>query len=212
MRLLSQFVLSLILTFPLAGLTNAAEPTEQQAAKEAPKAKPARPLVVMQTNLGDMVIELFPDKAPKSVENFLAYVDDGFYNGVIFHRVIAGFMVQGGGFDTQYQRKATRAPIVNESDNRLPNKRGTLSMARTNAPNSATTQFFINLNDNPSLDWKPNRPGYAVYGRVIKGIEVIDKMAALPQGNHSGVFVNAPNDQVVITKAFRQKSGAIKTK
>ena len=113
------------------------------------------PQVIFQTTLGDLKIALFPEQAPVTVENFLHYVDSGFYNGVIFHRVVPGFVVQGGGFDQEYQRKITQAPIANESNNGLQNLRGTLSMARTGDPNSATSQFFINLKDNPPLDNRP---------------------------------------------------------
>lgn len=157
-------------------------------------------LVQFSTTLGDIKIELYPEQAPLTVDNFLHYVNTGFYQDVIFHRVVPGFVVQTGGFDTNYQRKATVDPIKNESDNGLKNLRGTLSMARTNAPDSATSQFFISLRDNPSLDWS-GRPGYAVFGAVIEGMDVVDKMAEQPQGEHRGVFNNAPNEPIVIKKA-----------
>ena len=118
----------------------------------------------------------------------------------IFHRVIPGFVVQGGGFDKQYQRLTTNPAIINESTSALKNKRGTLALARLPDPNSATSQFFINLQDNPSLDWRPNQPGYTVFGRVVSGMEVVDRLAQLPQGEHSGVFMNAPNAPVTIVK------------
>lgn len=168
-------------------------PSEQVA--EAPR-------VMLETSLGPVVIELFPNEAPISVENFLQYVDSGFYDGVIFHRVIPNFVVQVGGFDTEYQRKPTRAAIKNESDNGLKNLRGTLSMARTMSPNSATSQFFISLRDNPHLD-SQGGPGYAVFGKVVEGMDVVDQLPELPQGNHSGVFMNAPNDPVEVKKAYR---------
>lgn len=161
------------------------------------------PQVILQTNMGDLRIELFPDKAPITVQNFLHYVDSGFYNGVIFHRIVPGFVVQGGGFDQEYQRKATQAPIANESDNRLKNLRGTLSMARTFDPNSATSQFFINLKDNLQLDYRPGQPGYAVFGKLLDGLAVIDAMAEQPRGAHSGVFAEAPNKPIVIERAYR---------
>lgn len=173
---------------------------ESQIQTEAPR-------VVLETSLGPVVVELFPEQAPVSVENFLQYVDSGFYEGVIFHRVIPNFVVQVGGFDTNYQRKPTRSPIENESDNGLKNLRGTLSMARTMSPNSATSQFFISLRDNPHLDGQGG-PGYAVFGKVVDGMDVVDQLPELPQGNHSGVFMNAPNEPVEIKKAYRLKDGS----
>lgn len=156
------------------------------------------PKILMSTSMGDMIIELDRKKAPISVKNFVKYINKGAYDGKIFHRVIPGFMVQGGGFDVNFERGFTSAPIVNESNNGLKNLRGTISMARTMDPDSATNQFFINLNDNPNLDPAHGRPGYAVFGKVVTGIEVIDKIAAAPQGKHGGRFVNAPNAPVVI--------------
>lgn len=180
----------------------------QEAKPAAQVPQPAHPEVRFATNLGEVVIELWPDAAPATVENFLQYVRSGFYDGVIFHRVVPGFVVQAGGYDAKMARKETRDPIVNESKMSVKNARGTLSMARTSAPNSATSQFFINLQDNPSLNAKPNQPGYAVFGQVVKGMEVVDKMAELPQGAHSGVFSNAPNEPVVIEKASVVQSPA----
>lgn len=164
------------------------------------KAPVPKPQVSIETSIGLILIELYDQQAPVSAANFLAYVRSGFYNGTIFHRVIPGFVVQGGGFDKQYQRLATNPAIINESTSALKNKRGTLALARLPDPNSATSQFFINLQDNPSLDWHPNQPGYTVFGRVVSGMEVVDKLAQLPQGEHSGVFVNAPNAPVAIIK------------
>ncbi len=143
----------------------------------------ANPSVEMKTTMGTIVIELYPDKAPKSVENFLQYVKDGHYNGTMFHRVVPGFVVQGGGFDSSGRQKPTRAPIKNEAANGLKNLRGTLSMARTMNPDSATSQFFINLNDNVALDFRDPSPGsigYAVFGKVVQGMDVVDAMAKLP--------------------------------
>lgn len=139
-------------------------------------------MVTMQTNHGDITIELFPDEAPISVENFLGYVDQGFYDGTIFHRVIAGFMIQCGGFTAEMQQKTTGPPITNEADNGLKNERGTLAMARTSDPNSATSQFFINLEDNAFLDHGVRDFGYAVFGRVAKGMGVVDEIAAVDTG------------------------------
>lgn len=178
-----------------------AEPTADATQTEEPTAAPQETILVQfSTTLGDIKVELYPEQAPQTVDNFLHYVNSGFYEDVIFHRVVPGFVVQTGGFDTKYQRKATVDPIENESNNGLKNLRGTLSMARTNAPNSATSQFFISLRDNPSLDWS-GRPGYAVFGAVIEGMDVVDKMAEKPQGEHKGVFNNAPNEAIVIKKA-----------
>jgi peptidyl-prolyl cis-trans isomerase A (cyclophilin A) len=164
--------------------------------------------VVFTTNLGDIKIELFDQEASISVKNFLQYVDNGFYQNVIFHRVIPGFVIQGGGFDIKYQRKEPLAPILNESTFSLKNLRGTLSMARTADPNSATSQFFINLQNNPSLDFQVGQPGYAVFGRVIDGMTVVDAIAAQPQGKHTDVFENAPNEPVIILNAKRYEGAS----
>lgn len=146
------------------------------------------PLLVMETSLGSVKLELFRDKAPLSVANFLAYVSAGFYDGTIFHRVIRGFMIQGGGLDTEFREKPTRAPIRNEADNGLENRRGTLAMARTADPDSATSQFFINLVDNPMLNRPhPDGHGYAVFGRVVEGMEVVDRIAAVGTGPAGGM-------------------------
>lgn len=201
-----QFIFPLMAFFSSFAVATDTTPTAPTAIEEKAVKAPENPKVLMSTNLGDMVIELDPVNAPTTVANFLSYVKSGFYEGVIFHRIIPGFMVQGGGFNAQYQAKATMAPIVNESQNGLRNVRGTISMARLPSPDSASSQFFINLNDNPSLDWKPGNPGYAVFGKLVKGIEVIDKMAEIPQGNFTGVFVNAPNEPVIINKVTLQKT------
>ncbi len=181
----------------------AAEPAPAQAA-----AAQTNPQVTFKTNLGEVRIELFPQAAPVTVQNFLQYVDSGFYQGVIFHRVVPGFVVQAGGYDATFQRRAPRAPIVNESANGLKNLRGTLSMARSSPPDSGTSQFFINLKDNPPLDWSFGQPGYAVFGRVVEGMAVVDAMAEQPQGNHSGEFSNAPNTPVVIESVYRSGAAA----
>lgn len=159
--------------------------------------------VTVETNLGDIVIELFPRLAPTSVENFLQYVDRGFYEDTVFHRVIAGFMAQGGGFDKQFRRKPTSRPIRNESDNGLSNVRGSVAMARSNKPHSATSQFYINLADNKDLNRKAGRAGYAVFGQVVSGMDVVDSMAVLKQGKYAPRFRNAPNERVWIVKAYR---------
>ncbi len=163
-------------------------------AAEAPK-------VIFQTTAGKIVIELNPAKAPKSVENFIQYAKDGFYNNTIFHRVISGFMVQGGGFTETFSQKPVRAPIKNEADNGLSNARGSIAMARTNNPNSATAQFFINLVDNNFLNHTAPTPrgwGYAVFGQVIEGMDVVDKIATVRTGRKNG-HSNVPLNNIVIT-------------
>ena len=137
----------------------------------------AAPRVALETNHGTIVLELNPEKAPITVANFLQYVESGWYDGTVFHRVMDGFMIQGGGFDTKMQKKITRPEIENESKNGLSNKRGTISMARTGDPHSATAQFFINLLDNKSLDAEGDSWGYAVFGKVVEGIEVLDSIS-----------------------------------
>ncbi len=159
--------------------------------------------VIFTTNLGAFVVELYPDKAPISVKNFLDYVDSGFFDNTIFHRVIPGFMIQGGGFGPDLKRKKTRSPIKNEADNGLKNKRGTLSMARTNEIHSAMSQFFISVKNNDFLDHGTQDFGYAVFARVIAGMEVVDKIAAVPTGN-SGYMKNIPKPPVVIQSARRE--------
>lgn len=142
------------------------------------------PQVEFKTDSGVITIELYPDKAPITVENFLRYCNDGFYTGTIFHRIVPGFVVQGGGLTFDYVKKTTREPIANESDNGLRNRRGTLSMARFSAPDSATSQFFINLVANTNLDPQNDQAGYAVFGKVIKGMEVVDNMTREPRGQY----------------------------
>ena len=166
----------------------------------------ANPKVNLQTNKGLIVIELYPDQAPQSVANFLAYVDAGFYDGTIFHRVIPDFMIQGGGFTADLEKKVTRAPIPNEADNGLKNERGTLAMARTNDPNSATAQFFINHKDNAFLDHSGKNPrgwGYAVFGRVTDGMSVVDAIATTPTGAKGMFPKDVPLETIVIEKASR---------
>ncbi len=159
--------------------------------------------IKLTTSLGAIVIQLNGEKAPLSAANFLTYVKEGFYNGTIFHRVIPGFMAQGGGFDTQFAQKSTKAEIQNEADNGLKNKRGTLAMARTNAPHSATAQFFINYKDNTFLDHTGKNAqgwGYAVFGEVVEGMDVVDAMANVPTGNR-GHHGDVPKTDIVIEKA-----------
>lgn len=159
--------------------------------------------VKLTTTLGIIVIQLDTEKAPVSSKNFIQYVKDGFYDGTVFHRVIPGFMAQGGGFTTDFEQKKTRDPIKNEADNGLKNNRGSIAMARTSDPNSATAQFFINLKDNTFLDHTSPTPsgwGYAVFGQVIEGMDVVDEMAKQPTGNH-GPHQDVPKTNIVITKA-----------
>ena len=160
-----------------------------------------KPKVEMKTSMGDIVLELYPDKAPKSVENFLEYVKSGHYDGTIFHRVINGFMIQGGGFDSGMKQKPTGAPIENEAKNGLKNEPYTVAMARTNAPHSATAQFFINVNNNSSLDYPGHDGwGYAVFGKVVQGQDVVNRIKAVATGN-AGMHQNVPLKPVVIESA-----------
>jgi cyclophilin family peptidyl-prolyl cis-trans isomerase len=158
----------------------------------------AAPTVELETNLGTIVVELNATAAPKSTANFLQYAKSGFYKGTIFHRVIPGFMIQGGGFDARLSQKPTQAPIENEAKNGLKNLRGTLAMARTGDPHSATAQFFINHKDNGNLDYPSfDGWGYAVFGKVIQGLDVVDKIAQVPTTN-AGPHQNVPQTPVVI--------------
>ena len=163
------------------------------------------PVVVMETSLGNIKIELFQKEAPISVKNFLDYTNSGFYNGTIFHRVINGFMIQGGGFTPDMNQKKTNAPIKNEATNGLKNDRGTIAMARTMDPNSATAQFFINVMNNNGLNRpNPDGYGYAVFGKVIEGMEVVDKIKAVKTGVSRG-FRDVPETQVLIKSVKVQK-------
>ena len=183
-RILPLLSLLLTLTFALPG-----------------EAAGGNPQVKVETSLGSFVLELYPDKAPKTVANFLDYVNSGFYNGTIFHRVIDGFMIQGGGFTEDYTRKQTNPAIMNEADNGLKNTRGTIAMARTGDPNSATAQFFINVSNNDFLDHTAKTPrgwGYAVFGKVIKGMDTIDKIRKVETGPGGPFPKDAPRQPVVI--------------
>lgn len=161
-------------------------------------------MITVKTNFGDINIELFEKESPITAANFLEYVRSGFYNNTIFHRVIPGFMIQGGGFDTDFIQKPTNEPIKNEAANQLSNKRGTLAMARTQVVDSATCQFFINLVDNDFLDFKapvPQYYGYCVFGKVVSGMEVVDKIAEVETGSR-GMHRDVPVENVVILEAF----------
>ena len=159
-------------------------------------------MIRFETTLGDFTIELFEKEAPESVANFTRYIDEGFFDGTIFHRIVPGFVIQGGGFTEDMTQKKTKAPIKNEADNGLKNKRGTLSMARTNDINSATSQFFVNLKDNDFLDNSRGNFGYAVFGRVTEGMDVIDKIAAVETGRRKG-HDDVPLEAVTVKSARR---------
>jgi cyclophilin family peptidyl-prolyl cis-trans isomerase len=177
------------------------------AAATSAGALAADPQVDLKTSAGTIRLELYPGKAPRTVENFLQYVKDGHYNGTIFHRVMDGFMIQGGGFDPGFKQKPTRAPIPNEAQSGvkagLKNDAGTVAMARTSDPNSATAQFFINVNNNTFLNWGDPRSdgnGYAVFGKVVSGMDVVNKIAKAATGN-SGMHQNVPRQAIVIEAA-----------
>jgi peptidyl-prolyl cis-trans isomerase B (cyclophilin B) len=160
-------------------------------------------MVLLKTNHGDIKINLFEDAAPKTVANFLSYVEDGFYNGTIFHRVIGNFMIQGGGFESGLEQKTTKDPIENEADNGKSNKVGTLAMARTNDPHSATAQFFINVKDNDFLDFTAANSqgfGYCVFAEVVEGMDVVEKIKGVQTGN-MGMHQDVPLEDVVIESA-----------
>jgi len=169
----------------------------------APGALAADPQVDLKTNLGTIRLELYPAKAPKSVENFLKYVKDGHFNGTVFHRAIDNFMIQGGGFDKDYQQKKTRDPIQNEAKNGLKNDLGTIAMARTNAPHSASSQFFINGKNNDFLNSANAQDGwgYAVFGKVVSGMEVVMKIAKSPTGPGGPFPTDVPREMVLIESA-----------
>lgn len=183
----------------------AAEPAKKTKETQGAKMSAGKnPIVEMETSLGKIDIELYQDKAPISVENFLKYADQGFYNGTIFHRVINDFMIQGGGFTEAMQQKPTMSPIKNEATNGLKNERGTLAMARTNVVDSATAQFFINVKDNGFLNHQgPTNFGYAVFGKVAAGMDVIDKIRAVPTTDKMG-HENVPVTPVVIKSVKRK--------
>ena len=172
--------------------------------------KVSQPKVKLVTSAGDITLRLYPAKAPKTVENFLAYVDEGFYDGTIFHRVINNFMIQGGGFDAELRVKETRDPIVNESKNKLHNTRGTLAMARTSDPDSAAAQFFINQRSNLRLDWSGGKDGYTVFGEVVDGMQVVDIISLTDTGSAQAqttrgptIFQDVPVQPIVVLSVTR---------
>jgi len=189
---------TLVLVFSLLGFntSNAQDTTKAAGA----------PQVKFATNMGDFVVEVYPDKAPKTAENFLQYVRDKHYDGTIFHRVIASFMIQGGGYDARYIERPTRAPVMHEGLEALNkggprNTVGTIAMARTNAPHSATAQFFINVVDNGFLDPSPQQPGYTVFGKVVSGMDVVNRIRAIPTGFGGPFPTDVPKTPVVIKSA-----------
>lgn len=164
-------------------------------------AQATQPQVQFKTSAGNFTVELNPQAAPKTVDNFLQYVNSGFYNGTVFHRVIPGFMIQGGGFTADMNEKPTRAPIPNESQNGLKNTKGTIAMARTSNPNSATAQFFVNVSDNASLDYpSPDGYGYAVFGKVVAGMDTVEKIKGVATTS-KGMYRDVPVTPVVIESA-----------
>lgn len=199
---------------PKADAAKTDAPKTEAAQQPKPTAKSGgNPMVVLETNYGNIKIELFKDKAPISTENFLSYVRDGFYDGTIFHRVVPNFVIQAGGFTQDMKEKAAKAPIKNEAGNGLSNLRGTLSVARTNEINSGTTHFFINLVDNKRLDHtgeEPTKFGYAVFGKVTEGMDVVDKIAAV-EVTTKGAYQGVPVKPVTITKAKMVGAPAVKT-
>jgi cyclophilin family peptidyl-prolyl cis-trans isomerase len=169
------------------------------------QANKTNPKILMKTSMGDITVELYPDKAPISVKNFFSYVDEKFYDGTIFHRVMKGFMIQGGGLTPEFRSKPAKSAIKNEATNGLRNKRGTIAMARMPDPDSATCQFFINHVDNPGLDHSDNSPegyGYAVFGKVVKGMDVVDAIAGVKIMTKSG-RANVPRETITIISVRR---------
>ncbi len=183
------FFCLMLLPFTSAMATGPEQPTAED------------PRIEIETNLGKILIELLPAKAPLTVANFLQYVKEGHFDGTIFHRVIKGFMIQGGGYDTRYHQRPTHPPIENEAANALPNKRGTIAMARTSNPHSATAQFFINTVDNSHLDFRAPTPvswGYTAFGRIMKGMDVVDRISQSPTGAGGPFRQDVPSTPVVI--------------
>lgn len=187
-------VTAVAVTLMMAAAVAVADESEREADQD---------MVIFKTNHGEITLELYPEEAPVTVENFLQYVDDGFYDGTIFHRVIPGFVIQGGGLDEDMQRVETRAPIENEADNGLKNERGMLSMARTQDVNSATSQFFINLADNAFLDHGVRDFGYAVFARVVDGMDVVDRIAEIPTERRAGQ-ADVPSETIKVEEARRK--------
>ncbi len=201
MRILSLVIVTAVLIAATVALSHLQEPGAEE--NPTPSAEKGNAMIVdMQTSEGNIVIELYPDKAPETVANFVQYARDGFYDGTIFHRVIPGFMIQGGGFEPDMSQKPARAPIKNEADNGLKNDAGTLAMARTPDPNSASSQFFINAKDNGFLNYSNPTPqgwGYCVFGKVTEGMDVVQKIEQVKTTNRAG-HQDVPEEPVVIEK------------
>ena len=193
--------------------------SQEEQSRKSDKQKKGNPVVIMKTSMGTIKVELYPDKAPITVKNFLSYVNEKFYDNTVFHRVIKNFMVQGGGFTSTdpIKQKKVKDPIKIESDNGLKNDKGTIAMARTNDPNSATSQFFINVVDNAFLNFSPGNPGYTVFGRVIEGMDVVDRIREVKTGNSQAIarsgdkeipttFQDVPQTKVIIETIRRVES------
>jgi len=189
----------------VAGAQTSTPPEKVSQTKTTTQTQETSPMVLIKTSQGDIKVELFADKAPITVKNFLQYVDDKFYNGTIFHRVMNGFMIQGGGFTKDFQQKTPRASIKNEAANGLKNDRGTLAMARTSDPDSASCQFFVNVVNNAGLNRpSPDGAGYCVFGKVVDGMDVVDKIKVVPTGTR-GYFENVPTQTIEIIEVTRVK-------
>ena len=201
---MKQFLFRIIITALILFFISACADSKENVAGNNTEIVGTNNTVLFITNKGNIKIKLYPEKSPITVKNFLSYIDSGFYNNTIFHRSIPGFVIQGGGFSKEMGRKKTLPPIKNEADNGLKNLRGTLSMARTNIVNSATSQFFINLSDNDSLDHGSRDFGYAVFAEVIEGMEIVDKIATVKTTNSP--MPNIPAEQVIIKSAKRGKN------
>jgi len=205
---MKRFVFALFAAALVGCAQEAKDDKDTKDVKDAKDVVEAKVVVVITTSKGVITAELDAEKAPVTVANFLSYVDDGFFTDTIFHRVIKGFMIQGGGFTAEMRQKPTKAPIKLESKNGLKNARGTLAMARTGDPNSATSQFFINHVDNKNLDFpQPDGNGYAVFGKVIDGMDVVDAIADVATGN-KGPHQNVPVEAVMIQKIERKAKAA----
>lgn len=205
-RRLLRVAAGLVLAGAYGGAASPAAAQEAPAGEGEAAGSASAPAVVLETSKGAIRIALLPERAPKTVENFLQYVDAGFYDGTVFHRVVPGFMIQGGGFTPGLEEKETRPPIANEAESSPPNERGTVAMARTQAADSATAQFFVNVADNDFLNAGERGAGYAVFGRVVEGMDVVDAIAQVDttrKGRHSDV----PVEPVVIESARRAKEG-----
>ena len=199
--------LALTALFSLSALSISAYAQEAPVADTATNPVAAATVVILETNRGDITLELFDSKTPATVKNFTNYVKKGFYTDTVFHRVIPGYIIQGGGFSKELAKKKTQKPIKNEASDKLKNTIGTVSMARLSAPHTATSQFFINLKDNRNLDYREYNPGYAVFGRVIEGMNIVELIAKAKTSN-VGMYKNVPLDAIIIRSAYVQSATA----